>query len=75
MQEGVDIVDCAITPFAGGPSHPPVEVLVAFAEAMGIDHGLDKKALIRAQARLFEIRSHLVDHIAPENRTHRAVDP
>ncbi len=75
MQEGADIVDCAITPFAGGPSHPPVEVLVAFAETMGIDHGLDKAALGRAQARLFEIQSQLIDYIAPENRTHRPVDP
>ena len=74
MQEGADTIDTAITPFAGGASHPPVEVLVAFAEAMGIDHGLDKHLLLQAQARLFEIRTELMAYIDPENATHRPVD-
>jgi len=55
MMLGVDSVDCAITPFAGGSSHTPVEVLIVFAEEMGIDHGLDKPVILQAQAELFKI--------------------
>lgn len=55
MREGVDYIDTAITPFAGGTAHPPVEVLVVFAEAMGIRHGLNKRLLLKIQAQLFEI--------------------
>ena len=55
MQTGIDNIDCAITPFAGGPSHPPAELLVVFAEEMGIQHGLDKNLLQRIQAELFKI--------------------
>ncbi len=73
MHEGIDAVDSAITPFAGGPSHPPIEVLIVFAEAMGIEHSLDKTAIRRAQARLFEIFNDLHEHISPENRTHLPV--
>jgi len=28
MLEGLDAIDTAITPFAGGSSHPPIEVLI-----------------------------------------------
>jgi pyruvate/oxaloacetate carboxyltransferase len=30
MVYGVDSIDCAITPFAGGSSHPPVELLIVW---------------------------------------------
>ena len=63
MQSGIDAIDSAITPFAGGPSHPPVELLIVFAEAMGIDHGLDKALILKIQAKLFEIFSELRDTI------------
>lgn len=55
MVYGADSLDCAITPFAGGTSHAPVELLVVFAEALGLDHGLDKGLLLRAQAELHKI--------------------
>jgi len=71
MMSGLDCVDTAITPFAGGPSHPPVEVLIVFAEALGIDHGLDKALILQAQARLFGIFAQLEQYVAPENRTYR----
>ena len=63
MQAGIDAIDTAITPFAGGPSHPPVEVLIVFAEAMGIDHGLDKALILKIQAALFDIFDELRDTI------------
>ena len=55
MALGVDSIDCAITPFAGGSSHAPVEVLIVFAEEMGLEHGLDKPLILKAQAELFKI--------------------
>lgn len=73
MMEGLDAVDTAITPFAGGTSHPPVEVLVVFAEALGLDHGLDKAAILAAQSRLFGIYEALSTYISPDNHTHRPV--
>ncbi|MGC9348154.1 MAG: hypothetical protein ACP5JG_08465 [Anaerolineae bacterium] len=75
MQEGLGAIDTAITPFAGGSSHPPVEVLIAFAEVMDIDHGLEISAIQRAQARLFEIYGELREHIPASQRTHRPVAP
>ena len=73
MQAGIDTIDTAITPFAGGASHPPVEVLIVFAEAMGLDHGLDKASVLRAQARLFELAEDLSPFIAVDNRIHHPV--
>ena len=55
MLSGVDIIDTCITPFASGPSHPPVELMIVFAEALGLDHGLDKGLILQAQAELFGI--------------------
>lgn len=59
MQLGVEYIDTAITPFAGGTSHPPIEVMAVFAEEMGIDHGLDKALILKAQAELFKIYDEL----------------
>lgn len=63
MQEGLDYVDTAITPFAGGTSHPPIEVVIVFAEEMGLDHGLDKDLILKAQKELFVIFDELKDKI------------
>ena len=59
MQTGIDRIDCAVTPFAGGPSLPPVELLIVFAEEMGIQHALDKDLILRIQAELFQILAEL----------------
>jgi pyruvate/oxaloacetate carboxyltransferase len=66
MQTGLDYIDTAITPFAGGTSHPPVEVLIVFAEELGLDHGLDKSAILKAQEELFNVFSELSDYIDAE---------
>ncbi|MCB0225527.1 MAG: oxaloacetate decarboxylase subunit alpha [Anaerolineae bacterium] len=63
MHLGLDYIDTAITPFAGGTSHPPIEVMAVFAEEMGIDHGLDKALILKAQAELFKIFDELKDVI------------
>ncbi len=73
MQLGVDAIDTAITPFAGGTSHPPIEVLVAFAEVMGIDHGMDKRLLRRIQKELFKIYEELKAHIPLYGKAYQPV--
>jgi pyruvate/oxaloacetate carboxyltransferase len=73
MHEGIDYIDTGITPFAGGTAHPPIEVVLVFAEEMGIDHGLDKDLILKAQHELFTIYGEL-SHIIPEkSRTHKPV--
>lgn len=69
MHEGIDYIDTAITPFAGGTSHPPIEVLIVFAEEMGLDHGLDKELILKVQEKLFPIFDELGDSI-PDNIKH-----
>ncbi len=63
MKYGIDAMDTAISPFAGGPSHSPIEVMAIVAEEMGFDHGLDKEAISRAQDELRVIFEELKDSI------------
>ena len=44
-QAGVDIVDCALSPFANGTSNPSTEALVATLQGTERDTGLDLSAL------------------------------
>ena len=55
LSEDVGLSDTCISPFAGGSSHSPVEVMAVIAERMGYDHGLDKEAITKAQDVLREI--------------------
>ncbi len=73
MHEGIDYIDTAITPFAGGTSHPPIEVVLVFAEEMGLEHDLDKELILRAQKDLFGIFDELKESIPDNSRTHRPV--
>ncbi|NLJ39879.1 MAG: pyruvate/oxaloacetate carboxyltransferase [Candidatus Atribacteria bacterium] len=45
-QAGVDIVDCAFSPFAGGASQPPLESFVASLKNTKFDTGFDLAKLI-----------------------------
>ena len=45
IEAGVDIIDCAISPFAMGTSQPPTEPIVAAVAGTEYDTGLDLKAL------------------------------
>lgn len=38
---GVDSIDVCFLPFAGGSSHPSIEIVSLFADLLGIDTGLD----------------------------------
>lgn len=73
MMNGVDYIDTAITPFAGGSSHTPVEVLIPFAEELGLDHGLDIAYIDRAQKVLFEVFDELKQFIPYAGKFYRPV--
>ncbi len=45
VQAGVDIVDCALSPFANGTANPSTEALVATLQGTEYDTGLDLNAL------------------------------
>ncbi len=45
-QAGVDIVDCAFSPFANGASQPPMESFVASLKNTTYDSGLDLEKLV-----------------------------
>jgi pyruvate/oxaloacetate carboxyltransferase len=73
MQEGIDFIDTAITPFAGGTSHPPIEVMIVFAEEMGLDHGLDKDLILKVQEKLFPVFDELGDSIPDKIKHYKPV--
>ena len=52
---GVDIVDCALSPFANGTSQPATESLVATLKGTGRDTGLDLKKLNEAAAHFKDV--------------------
>ena len=52
MKYGLDMFDTCISPFAGGPSHSPIELIAVIAERMGFEHDLNKEAITRAQDEL-----------------------
>jgi len=74
MALGVDSIDCAITPFAGGSSHTPVEVLIVFAEEMGLECGLDKALILKIQKELFKIFDELAKFIPYAGKFYKPVD-
>jgi len=56
---GVDIVDTAIWNFAGGPAAPAFELIQIFCDKMGIDTGVNLKAVASINAELKTIRTEL----------------
>jgi oxaloacetate decarboxylase alpha subunit/pyruvate carboxylase subunit B len=56
---GADIVDTAIMNFAGGPAAPAFEIIQIFCDRMGIDTGVDRKAVARINRELKAIREDL----------------
>ena len=54
-QAGVDIVDCALSPFANGTANPSTEALVATLQSTERDTGLDLTQLSEAAAHFREV--------------------
>jgi pyruvate/oxaloacetate carboxyltransferase len=73
MHHKIDFIDTAITPFSEGTSHPPIEVMIVFAEEMGIDHGLDKALILKIQAELFKIFEELKSVIPQYGKFYRPI--
>ena len=59
MQAGVDIVDCALSPFANGTSQPATESLVATLRGTVRDTGLDQSKLSEAAAHFRKVAARL----------------
>jgi pyruvate/oxaloacetate carboxyltransferase len=59
MMLGISAVDTCFMPFAGGSSHPSVELLHFFAGRMGLDDGLNTENFTRIDSDLRAIRSEL----------------
>jgi len=71
IKYGIDSFDTCISPFAGGPSHSPIEVAAVIAERMGYDTGLDKDALTKAQDELRVIFEELKSSIPSFGKSRR----
>ena len=56
---GVDIVDCALSPFADGTSQPATESLAAALDGTSRDTGLDLKLLAKAAAHFRRIAARM----------------
>ncbi len=59
MINGVDIVDTVIWNFAGGPAAPAFELVQIFANKLGLDTGVNIKAVSKINKELYEIRKEL----------------
>ena len=56
VKAGCDIIDTAISPLAGGTSHPPTEAMVTAFEGTEFDTGLDLRLLQEIAAYFREVR-------------------
>ena len=61
-QAGADIIDTALSPFAGGTSQPATETMHITLEQMGYDTGLDLKILQQAADHFKEIKQKYADN-------------
>ncbi len=75
MKYGFDLLDTCITPFASGSSHTPIELLIPFADELGIDHGMDVSKIKAAQAELFVIYDELLQYISYKHDYYQPVSP
>jgi oxaloacetate decarboxylase alpha subunit len=56
IQEGCDIIDCAISPFSGGTSQPATEVMVETFAGTEYDTGLDQMLLEKIADHFRDVR-------------------
>jgi pyruvate carboxylase subunit B len=59
MLNGVDIVDTVILNFSGGPAAPAFELLQIFADKLGLETGVDRRAVAAINKGLLGIRQEL----------------
>lgn len=72
---GVDSIDVCFLPFAGGSSHPSLEIVALFADILGVDTGLDldPEKLGRVHASLSKVIEECESRFSL--RVHRSVWP
>lgn len=58
VEAGIDHIDTALSPLAGGTSHSPTETMVVALEDAGYDTGIDLEKLKPAARHLREVRRH-----------------
>ncbi|WP_456418654.1 sodium-extruding oxaloacetate decarboxylase subunit alpha [Methanocaldococcus infernus] len=68
VEAGVDIIDCAISPFAMGTSHPPTETMVVAFKGTKYDTGLDLKLLNEIRDYFIKIREKYKLLISPHSQ-------
>lgn len=64
-QAGVDILDCAFSPFGGGTSQPATETMVAALRGSRYDTGLDLRQLVEIGYYFYELREKYKGLISP----------
>lgn len=64
-QAGVDIIDCAFSPFAWGASQPPVEPLVAALRNTPYDTGLDLHTLVEISQYFLQVKQKYQEFSSP----------
>ncbi|HSV30494.1 MAG TPA: sodium-extruding oxaloacetate decarboxylase subunit alpha [Atribacteraceae bacterium] len=64
-QAGVDIIDCAFSPFAGGTSQPPLEAMVAGLQNTPYDTGINLEQLLDIGYYFLKIKEKYVSLCSP----------
>jgi len=74
VEAGARIIDCAISPFAGGTSQPPTESLVAALSDTEYSTGLSLSRLQKVAAHFSEVRKRLEESVGfPSSAVNTAV--
>lgn len=73
IEAGVDIVDCALSPFALGTSQPCTETMIATLEGTEYDTGIDRKKLSEIAKYFMTVKNKILDEFKLKN--HFDVDP
>ena len=61
IEAGVDIIDCALSPFANDTSQPCTETIVAALEGEDRDTGLDRKAMTPIAKHFLGVKKEIID--------------
>ena len=61
IEAGVDIIDCALSPFALDTSQPCTETMVATLEGTEYDTGLDRKAMTPIAKHFLGVKKRIID--------------
>lgn len=60
IEAGVDVIDCALSPFALGTSQPCTETMVAALEGTDYDTGLDRQAMTPIAKYFLQVKKDLI---------------